>query len=267
MATEAKPTEPASAPAAAAAPVDITKTPEFIAAVAAATAQTQATMLASMQAILAASQGGPSKDTISELTAAIVGMQDPKNLQRRISPAEAEKRQTAFNAMGALIMDMRANGKKAVYEVVGKTYLGERFIEPWTPGPNGQWDQTTITWNGAPNSAMRPINDVATAIFEQYLIYIGGSTKNQAGVVEQPTWVSGGIVMVGTPSETASARGHVKSIAPMEIDDINAKGMGPTVELTSTDHPNADNIPILGTVAQPARRTDAGTIKNAHIAQ
>lgn len=258
MASETKPTEtdPVAAPApapAAAPPVDITKTPEFIAAVAAAAQQTQATMLASMSAILAASQGGPSANTISDLTAAIVGMQDPKNTARRISPAEAAKRQAAFEAMGALISAMQAEKQTAKYKVVSKVYLSDQMIEPSVSVGNGQWDDVVIYWNSMPSPGMRPLDERAEAIYEQYLVWIGGSTKNPAGVVEQPTWVHGGILMVGTPSQTAVARGGVRQVPVMEIDALAS-----TVVRSSPDKSGATAIRVLGTVAEPARVNEPG---------
>jgi hypothetical protein len=260
MATaETKPTEPVAAPAPAAAPaaaVDITKTPEFIAAM----AQMQSTMLASMQAILAASQGAPGKDTISELTAAIVGMNDPKNLERRITPAEAERRAAAFQAMGALITQMRAEKATAKYQVATKVYLTDQLIEPFVPLGNGVWAENEVYWNGVPGPGLRPIDERAHAIFEQYLIYIGGSTKNQAGVIEQPAWVQGGLVMMGTPTQTASARGGVKQVQPLDLTSMN-----PTDIKSTTDNPNAKAVRVLGSIAEPARVTEAGNIPSAHI--
>jgi hypothetical protein len=267
----ADPTEPAAQQQA---PVDFTKTPEFQeavkAAAKAAAEQARVEMTASMTAILAASRTNGSdinlKDVIGDLAGAIIGANDPKNDRRRISPAEAERRAAAFDKMGELIMVGRKHKRGARYRVVAKTYLGETFIEPWQSAGDGKWVPTEIIWNGAPNGALRPMDDAAEAIYEQYLIYIGGSTKNPAGVQEQPTWVQGGIVMVGTPSETARAHGRVRDPAPpIEVPDFDTKALGPTQELTSTDDPNATAIPILGTQAQPARRTDAGNIKQTHI--
>lgn len=258
MATADTTTEPAApvvAPDAAPA-IDITKSPEFIAAL----QQMQQTMLASMTTILAASQGAPGKDTISELTAAIVGMNDPKNLERRITPAEAERRKAGFEAMGVLITQMRAEHATAKYQVVSKVYLTDQLIEPWVALGNGVWAENEVFWNGVPSPGLRPLDDRAKAIFEQYLIYIGGSTKNQAGVIEQPTWVQGGIVMMGTPTQTATARGGVKQVQPLDL-----TALGPTSVKSTADNPNATAIRVLGSIAEPARVTDAGSIPSAHI--
>lgn len=198
---------------------------------------------------------------ISELTVSIAQIADVGDNRKKISPAEAKRRVEAFQSMDE-VMARVAKDKtlKPHYKVVSETYLDERLILPYTPR-NGKMEATEIIWRGRPNTAMRPINPIADEIYGWYLQAIGGTTRNQAGLREHPTAFVGGLQIVSDKiPQTAVAHGLVQpAAAPMEL----GQDLGqPTLELTSTDDPEATIIPVLGTVAKPARRAGPSDMKH-----
>lgn len=261
------------------APPSIKDSPEFQAALQEALKtiipDTVNRLVAEQVQALAGAQKESKPDTASsiagvlgDLAFAIANSTDPDNARKKIHPEELERRKKAFDRMGALLIAARQdNTVKPIYTVVSQTFLEEQLIQPFVPDAGGTWKATRIIWKGPPNTALRPDNDAAKTIYAAYLESIGGSTKNQAGVRDKPTWVSpngGGLVFVGEPPQSVANRGLARDAAPpMELSMEMSKG---TTELVSVDDPNATAIPILGTVAAPARKTAPGSVPNLSFA-
>lgn len=238
--------------------VSITESPEFKAALAAAMEQMRTGLTADIVAAVATAKGGnDTASLISDLTVAIAGMTDVGGNRKVIAPAEATRRVAAFERMGQILNRVQADTTlRPHYYLVAQTQLEEQLLEKYLPAGDGKWVRNEIIWRGAPNSAMRPVNAIAKEIFGAYLESIGGSTKNQSGVREHPTWVSyGGLQMVGSPSQSAVQRGLVAEPSePMEL----GQDVSRNVEITSTDDPGATRVPILGKTFAPAERTAPG---------
>lgn len=252
-------------------PPAFTETPEFQAAVAAAASTAAASameamrtsMMAEMVTVLtkANQPGAGSLDTaslISDLSVAIAQMADTGDNRKKISPAEATKRIEAAAKMGELLDRIHSDTSlKPHYELVAETFLEEQLLQKFVAAGEGSWKTNHIIWRGAPNTAMKPVNDIAKELYALYLTSIGGTTLNQSGVREHPTWVSyGGLQMVGTPPQSALSHGLVAQPAdPIELGvDLHK----PTSELTSVDDPNATRIPILGKTFAAATRAAPG---------
>lgn len=244
--------------------VPIHETPEFKAALTAGLNEMRNGMMADLVAAVAsakATSSDPADMTamVSELTMAIAGMTDSGDNRRKIAPDEAARRKAAWERMGQVLERVHADPSlRPHYEIVAQTQLEEQLIEKYVPAGDGKWKNNEIIWRGAPNSAMRPKNAIAKEIFDEFLLSIGGTTKNMSGVRDHPTWVSyGGLQMVGQPSQSAVNRGLVAQPAePMEL----GADIKPQIEITSTDDPNATRIPILGKTFAPATRSAPGDI-------
>lgn len=251
------------------------ETPEFKEAVAAAAASAAATavaaameaqrtsMMAEMVTVLtkASQPGGPAIDMpslISDLTVAIAGMADTGDNRKKISPAEANKRIEATVKMGEMLERIHSDTSlKPHYEIVAETFLDEQMIQKYVPASEGKWKTNQVIWRGAPNTAMKPMNDIAKQLYALYLASIGGTTKNQSGVRDHPTWVGyGGLQMVGVPSQSAVNRGLVAQ--PADPIELGVDLHDPMSEITSVDDPNASRIPILGKSFAPATRVAPG---------
>lgn len=258
MTEQAEPVE-ATAPA-----VSITETPEFKAALAAATQAAVAELRAGLMndVVAAMAKQGVATDVqsqaslISDLTVAIASMTDTGGNRKVIAPADAAKRLEAWKRMGEVLERVNKDpDARPHYQIVAEMQLEEQLIQKYVPAGEGKWKQNEIIWRGAPNSGMRPMNAIAKEIFNHYLESIGGSTANQAGIRDQPTWVSyGGLQFVGNPTQSAANRGLVTQ--PAEPMELGHNLHQPTKEITSVDDPGATKIPILGKTFAPAERAD-----------
>lgn len=197
------------------------------------------------------------RSLLSELTVALLGVSGDGNGHKVIPPKEADKRKAAQKRMGDLVLRIHQDHSlKPHYEVVARTQLQGQVIEPWSPGDNGKFVRTKIIWRGAPNTAMRPLNDIAVEIYGAFLESIGGTTRDQSGVRDMPAWMGlNGLTMATTIPSTMAAHGHsMDAPEPLELSDLL-----PVNSVTSSvDDPNAELIPMLGTIAEPARRTAPG---------
>lgn len=195
---------------------------------------------------------------LSELTVAIAGVSPDGANRRVIPPVEADRRKAAQDRMGALLISNRENRVKPHYKVVKKTVLDGFELEPWVPGQNGKFVENEIIWRGAPNTAMRPVNDEAKEVYAAFLESIGGTTKDASGAQDLPAWVGmGGLTMASNVPRSMAKNGLVVDApAPMELSDL----MPVNSVVSSVDDPNAELIPVLGTIAEPARRTAPGKV-------
>lgn len=136
------------------------------------------------------------------------------------------------------------------YRVTAKIYFCERFIEPFRKLADKSVVPQEIVWTGPLCDGLFPLNEIAERIYDPYRESIGATARLQkirlgGGVVipdNRPFWMTpGGLIVQGDGPEKLIVG------APTPKDDLP---MG-------NDDPNAPEIHILGTVAAPARRTNA----------
>lgn len=253
-------TPAAAAPETPAAPLVMTQE-QLNQIIVAATSATKAEVMGEMVKLLAGQKTEGAADTsgmISDLAMAIAGMSDQGGNRRIIPPAEADRRKAAQVRMGDLLNKIAADpNQRPHYKLVSLTWLDSQLLQAQVPDGE-KWKYNEIIWRGAPNSAMRPVNAVAKEVYQAYLESIGGTTKDQSGVREHPTWVgNGGLLIVGQGSATAQTHGLVIDAAqPATL----AVDLPASQELTSTDDLNATRIPILGKTFAPAERTAPGKV-------
>lgn len=253
---------------------NITETPEFKAALAKSIKEASDGILERLQAVMGASEGsGPAVTNQNDASAlfrqmalAIAEISDQGTNRKRVAPEVLAAREDAKNRMGELIMKAQSlkGNNRPRYRLVAKVYLREVLIEPYQRVGNRNVP-TEIFWSYAPNTAMRPVNEVAKEIYEQFVQWIGGAAEvNSMRGAPAPVWVTGGgAVIAGTPPSTASVHGNVYSPDPLTVEDydedVAAGGNGASNEdngfgFSVPQNPEAPQINVLGTVAPPARR-------------
>lgn len=235
-----------------------TETPEFKAAVDTAV---QAAMAKFAEQLASARQsagtgGTPAVTGDQEFTRllalSIAELTDQGTDRKRVAPEILAKRADARERMGALIMKARAEGTKPEYRLINEVYLNERLLKPFIMGPDKRPVPQEIIWTGAPNEAMRPVNQVAKDIWEAFMESIGGSTESIKGSENRPMWVTaGGLVVKGVaPGQRRAVSGLGDPLPDFAFsDDLEAK---------RPNDPTAEYVHVLGTVAPPARQNFAG---------
>lgn len=195
----------------------------------------------------AAKGGGeaPNMDAMASMfdrmALAIAEISDQGTARKRVAPEVLASRARAHEKMVKLINKAREDGEEPEYKLVSKTYLSERFIEPFMPGPDKRPIPTEIIWKGAPNQAMRPLNAVAKAIYAAFVESVGSQEKLN-GVDNRPfAMTPGGVVVKGLP---AAARRDI----PADLLESDLTMVGGTID------PTAAHVRVLGTVAAPARQ-------------
>ena len=256
------------APAAEPARSPVTESPEFIEAL----ARVKAEMHAEFEPLIAAfrqSRGeaaveGDNMSFARQMAMAIAEIADQDvNKPKRVPPEEMAKRARARSQMDEAIAVARrkaedyktTTGQKRdpgpdapLYLATGKSCLDDRLVEPFEvdlatkkPYP------VTFIWMGAPNEAMRPVNEAAKEIFGFFTESIGGKTEIVAAQAQ--SWISAGGLVIqgihGTP---------VNRVAPNPEElagDLYQRGPGQF-------DPRRSELNILGTIAEPARHVSMG---------
>lgn len=269
---ETKPqTESAAAQNTGAPETPITETPEFKAALESMKSELMSGVAMEMAKLIGskpeAPAGQPTSAILSELTQMIAEMTNTGQNRKIIAPDEARKRVAAWDKMGALLERVRAERLQPHYVVKLQTWLDGVMVQPQSQVADGRWKDNEIIWSGAPNTAMRPLNDIAKQIYALFLESIGGTTQIE-GMKEQPTWTTyGGLVMVGdAPPQSLQQRGNVGEI-PEPATLTSLGNLSPHKELTSTDDRNATRIPVLGKTFPAAEVTAPGSIPTLQIRQ
>lgn len=231
----------------------VVDTEEFRQAVAVAAAKVAEDMVASkMDEIVsrianpAANQPGGAADLLGEVLSklsmnmAALGQQGQRN--KPLSPEEIARREAATLRLEKLIMASREDGtERPAYRLIAKTYLNERFIEPYRQDPSTKKAiNNEVTWTGIPNDAMVPINRPAEEIFAAWRESTGGPAELVPTADRRPLWVTAaGLTVRGEPPK----RQHVSSEANF-TDDVGFRN----------GDPNAPEIAVLGTVAAKAKQ-------------
>jgi len=242
----------------------LTETPEFKEAVTKATQAAIASALPEIVAELAKAKGGlpisAGEQTWAEgLAMAIAQLTDQGTGRKRVAPEIVKAREEARKEMTRLIIEAktfhdkaRAEGKEEIarsylplYQLRNKVYLEEILIEPVyidmaTKAPR----PTEIGWPGVPSEAMIPVNDVAKGIHEAFSNSIGSTEWQKKPDTFGIT--AGGLVVKNGAVQP-------KRGLPSENGNIDPSGL--TIHRGGrTGDKNFKEIPILGTVAQPARQ-------------
>lgn len=107
----------------------------------------------------------------------IARISDQGTNRKRIAPEVLIAREEARVRMEGLIIEAHAAGDIPEYELKQAVYLDEVLVSPVFVDRNHVQRATRIEWPQVPSEAMRPANAVARAIFEQFLLSIGGVTQ------------------------------------------------------------------------------------------
>lgn len=222
----------------------VTETKEFKDAVASAIASAIPTIIAQLSKAKGDTTVSAGDQSWAEgLAMAIAQLNDQGSGRKRVAPEIVKARSEAREEMTRLLIQAKADGVTPLYTLRNKTYLDEILIEPIyidaaTKGPR----PTEIGWPSVPNEAMIPANDAAKGIFEMFSKSIGSTDWNKPADTFGIT-VGGLVVKNGAVSQkraVPSAEGHIKTEG-LKISHRSAER-------------NFKEVPILGTVAEPARQ-------------
>ncbi len=177
---------------------------------------------------------------------------------RPVAPEIIRQRADARERMVKLIAEAKAKGERPVYRLRNKVYLNEVLVEPIWIDPNHVQQQTEIEWDGVPNSAFIPVNEVAQRIFAAYSDSVGTVDKTYEREIAGVT--AGGLVIKTgknvVPNSPAmrppvALKGEPEqgkpAIATVFANQLNVKHRGRGGQYVPKN--------ILGTVAPPAQET------------
>ncbi len=228
--------------------VSLTDTLEFKEAVAKATSEA---ITAAVPAILAqltqAKAGVPvsagEQSWAEGLAMAIAQLNDQGTGRKRVAPEIVKARDEARKEMMRLLIEAKASGQTPYYTLRNKVYLDEVLVEPIYIDPATKSPRATeIGWPSVPSEAMVPSNEVAKGIFEMFSKSIGSSDWNKPADTFGIT--VGGLVV---------KNGAVQPKRAIPSEDGHIKTEGLTIAHRGGEK-TFKEIPILGTVAQPARQ-------------
>ena len=258
-------------------PKDVTKTPEFQAAVEAGVAAALPAILEKLSAQISTMSAGPGVPTagmdfaqlLRDLTMNLADVADQGTGRPvRLAPDEITRRKAAVEEMGRLLMEAYEQQAAAEgdgderrmaqwtpeYELLDKIVVGERLVQPFQD-VNGVAEPTVIEWNGAPGPVMRPVNKIAKLIFEQYAISIGGIADTVDAEDKREMWVTLGKLTVKT-SRGARFRDAPRRQVSNFADSNNGSPIDrePRSRIKRPQDPRDKEVAILGTVAPKAKR-------------
>lgn len=235
---------------------DIEKSPEFKRAVDEAVAKQTDAIAAKVLERIKDARGGADEPTDAafarSLATSIAELSDQGVGRKRVAPELIRQRADARERMVQLLADARANKLIPTYKLVGKCYLNERLVEPIYIDANHKQQNTEIQWTGVPNRQMRPINDVAQAIYKAFSDSIGSVEKDKDDAPEEKPVL--GITAGGRNTKSAS-RGMQP---PSVLQHVTGPSDGFANQLSVSNDENKGQYRethVLGTVAAPARQT------------
>lgn len=244
-------------------PKDFTKTAEFHDAVAVATQRAVAAALDDivprLAASVAVSKGAEVVDEghvglARQLAMSIAEVADQGTNRKRVSPEVLAKREQHRVRMFELLLRYRAEGRTMDYRVVRETYLNETLVRPFrTDSASKSIVPQDISWTGVPNDCMRPLNQNAQDVFDEFMGWMGDPALAAKPNNDGLTVTQNGLVVKGL---TASRRpiGNLQDTVP-------SPGKSPFEAALSVNAPNdprATEVRVLGTIAPPARQNFAG---------
>ncbi len=221
----------------------------------------KAELLGEMRGAAARSDGVDISSVLDILAMKIGEVSDQGTNRKRVAPEELAERARAYERMGALLLEAQKLPvkQKPLYRVISKFYVDNRVVEPFQRLPDKSIIETRIYFDGEPSEAIRPVSANATAIWKEYVRYLGGEEAAKGLPKAAPAWVTNrGVVIAGNPTATARERGLLQEAAePIYVEKTPELGEGgldqhSAVEIVSPTDPRATKIPVLGTIAAPA---------------
>ena len=246
---------PAGAPPSPDAPVNFVDTPEFKAAVAAAAKEAVAPMLAQLAAATPSGNNGSIESILTGLAAKIAEVSDlnsPSWTPVRLSPEVAERQRKAREELMEVLTEVSQKKLAPRYKVCAKIFFAEQLIEPFQQGSDKQMHPTYITWQGEPNDALEPADELAERIFLLFKDTRAGVPTDRHGsgtlvAAAKKYWVSNGLVIEG--AGPSADRGFRAEYTPQS-----------ELARNTTIDPNAPQVSILGTVAPAAQQSFSGSL-------
>ncbi len=226
----------------------LTESPEFKAAVSEAAAEA---VKGIMEALSAGRETHGTADAPAAsidnnfaegLAMALAQLTDQGTGRKRVAPEIVRKRAQARALMENLIIQARAEGKSASYQLRNKVYLDEVMVDPnWVNPATKAAEPTVIEWPGVPNEAMVPMDETAKEIFAAYIESIG-SVVSVVPPVPQYVTPNGLTVNGRAPARRTT--------------NMTSRGDAVGLRIAHKDTPGTyREINILGTVAPPARQS------------
>jgi hypothetical protein len=230
---------------------DFTKTEAFAAAVAAAADAAVARALEGMRthgAMPDTTGGAQALLSQLALTLSEVNNQGQPN-KVTVDPIVMRQRAEAHERMVKLLVDAHARGDKPRYRLLKESYLGDRVVNPFRLGRDKEAIPQEITWSRAPNLAMKPLNDIAKRVFDEFRASIGNVEKLADATSPLMSITAGGLIVHGINLG--------KRQVSMEEDAIDADEQPYSSELDviTNDDPRNKNRRVLGTLADAAKLT------------
>lgn len=241
---------------------DITKTAEFQDAVAAAvSAATQdiVTRLAGLRMDSGVQASDGDHDMISKLALSIGEIANQTSGRVIVAPQELERRAKGRSRMISILQRVHDHGLIPEYKLTSETYLNDALIKPFENDATGAIKQVEIEWDGIPNEAMVPANEIAEEIYDAFVQSIGGFTDAAKGAKNEPYWVTkNGLTIKGRGGSrrTVGSLGdsHRPNVpdapAPTFASRFSKKG--------NPNDPTAAKVNVLGTIASPAAQNAHG---------
>lgn len=180
---------------------------------------------------------------IRQLASAITEIGDQGSKKVRVAPEEMAERREARERMEALILDYRAKGEVASYDLSRTVYLDEVLVAPTYVDSNHVQKVQRVEWAGAPDESMTPVNEAAKAIHAAYMRSIGGRTKTEK-----------------VPYTRATANPNLRVVSeqnrPQEAPQVGrGQGQESNLHVIRPNQPGqVKETHVLGTRAAPARQ-------------
>lgn len=285
-------------------PFDVTKTPEFQAALNDAVGKALIDHLGPLkEQIAAARQGeiveggqvdGGTENMLQRLAHLIADVGDqgsgrPPRLPPEVMARRENSRRRMFEALDAMrarVKALREAGKKGEarkavprYRIMTKTCLNDVVYEPFKMDmASRQPVPVELGWTGPPNQAMRPINEAALEIFGHYRDWIGGVDTS----IAKPGFISpkGVVILIGEryspPVSAMQKNGFQPDFGDMQIeerDGLDESDGKPFFEnevetgygAHGTVDPRAREVHVLGTLAAPAVQSQPSDVTRRSI--
>ena len=203
---------------------------------------------------------GESMDFARGLAMAIAQIANQGTGKDVVDPAVIERRSLARQKMTALIVSARENGIRPEYGLTATVQLQDQLIVPVWVDAQRVTHQTCIKWDGVPNEAMEPKDETARSIFTAFCESIGkapGTLARLNPVDRKGNIVTpGGHVFESLPTIPKGYEGGELTIDPGAMPDRGMPHNG--LEVIGRAPGGMANrevrIPVLGTVAEPARQ-------------
>lgn len=227
------------------------QSPEFQAAVAAQVNSIKADLMASFAEMLPKVPSAGKEELVSmfrDMAGSFSEMAELGRNKKRWTPEQAANMKAGHERMVVLLEAAIDGRTEPEYKLIDTVVFGELFMEPYDRETG---ENVEVVYYGAPNAGMRPLNSVAQAIYDEYVVSIGG-IKHVAG--EPPIWVTMGGNMVKKTSQSAAMHGSLKRDPVVRAPTVMQQGTDMVKVKSDPRDPRAKEVNVLGTLAAPARQ-------------